>query len=73
MCKDRKPMYENPMTKAAGLMATCNACDRIIWQDENWREQYVQSGGYCRECAADLTAEDEAERAFFKSHPELNP
>jgi hypothetical protein len=48
---DRKPAHENEMCKQVGLMATCNSCDRIIFEDENYMEQYVESGGYCKECA----------------------
>lgn len=47
---DRKPMYENDMCRAVGLMATCNGCDRIIYEDENYLQQYIASHGYCREC-----------------------
>ena len=51
---ERKPMYENEMTKAVGLIATCNGCDRIIFEDENWKEQYIDSHGYCRECCEEI-------------------
>jgi hypothetical protein len=49
----RKPMYENAMAKAVGMMATCNSCDRIIYEDENWLQGYQDSIGYCKECAAE--------------------
>jgi hypothetical protein len=47
----RKPMFENQMCESVGLVATCNACDRIIFKDENWLKGYKESFGYCRECA----------------------
>jgi hypothetical protein len=47
---DRKPAYENEVCREAGLMMTCNGCDRIIWVDENYVEAYAKSRGYCREC-----------------------
>ena len=48
--RGRKVQYENAMCKAVGLICTCNACDRIIYEDENYLQQYIESGGYCREC-----------------------
>lgn len=47
----RQPMYENEMCKAVGLIATCNACERIIFEDENWQQGYTENHGYCRGCA----------------------
>lgn len=47
---ERKPMFENKMTKKVGLMATCNSCDRIIFEDEKWKSQYKKNGGYCKQC-----------------------
>jgi len=49
----RKPMYENALTKKYGMVASCNACDRIIFEDEKWKRQYTKSGGYCKECLAE--------------------
>lgn len=46
----RKPLYENEMCKLEGLRATCNNCDRIIFEDENYLNEYIESGGYCRQC-----------------------
>ena len=46
----REPMYENDDCRRVGLMATCNACDRIVFEDENDREAFVAAGGYCSEC-----------------------
>lgn len=43
-------MYENAMTESVGMKATCNSCDRIIYEDENWKEQYKENGGYCKDC-----------------------
>ena len=54
----RKPAYESDECKAVGLMATCNFCDRVIWADENWMEEYAENGGYCKEC---VTGENGAE------------
>lgn len=48
---DRKPMYENDFAKSVGMMATCNNCDRIIYEDEEWKDKYIETGGYCRECS----------------------
>ena len=48
--KNRKPMFENEMCKEAGVMATCNACDRIIFEDEKFKKKYKNNGGYCKEC-----------------------
>ena len=50
----REPMYENDMCKSVGMMATCNCCDRIIFVDENYKDQYIQNGGYCKECKAEM-------------------
>jgi hypothetical protein len=47
---DRKPMYENDMCRASGLIAACNCCDRIIFEDENDLNSYQDSGGYCSWC-----------------------
>lgn len=47
---ERNPMYENDMCKSVGLIATCNCCDRIIFEDENYLNEYIESGGYCKEC-----------------------
>lgn len=46
----RKPLFENAMCESVGLVATCNCCDRIIFEDENYLEQYKESGGYCKDC-----------------------
>lgn len=46
----RKPLYENEMCESVGLMATCNSCDRIIFEDENWLDEYKENGGYCKDC-----------------------
>ena len=59
-------MYENEMAKAVGMMATCNCCDRIIYEDENWHKQYVETGGYCKQCHE----EQEAETDFYENPPE---
>jgi len=58
----RKILFENKMCRISGLMATCNCCDRIIFEDENWLDDYQESGGYCRECA------NEAEWAYCPAH-----
>lgn len=50
----RKPMYENVMCEVAGLIATCNSCDRIIFEDEKWKKGYVKNGGYCKECSKEI-------------------
>ena len=47
---NRKPMFENDMCKQVGLIATCNNFDRIIFEDENYKKQFIKSGGYCKEC-----------------------
>ena len=47
---ERKPAFENDACRHVGLMATCNACDRIIWEDEDWMGRYAENAGYCREC-----------------------
>lgn len=51
---NRKPAYENDMCKSVGMMATCNSCDRIIFEDETWMEKYSNNGGYCKECDAEI-------------------
>ena len=48
--RNRKPAFENDMCKLVGLRATCNSCDRIIFEDENYIKQYQKNGGYCKEC-----------------------
>jgi hypothetical protein len=50
----RKPMYENEMCREVGLMASCNCCDRIIFEDENYLQEYIESGGYCKECNEEI-------------------
>lgn len=55
--KERKPLYETPQAKAVGMRATCNSCDRIIFEDENWLQGYIDSGGYCKECAEEINPE----------------
>jgi len=50
----RKILFENEMCKSVGLYATCNACDRIIFEDEGWLEEYKEYGGYCKECCEDV-------------------
>lgn len=51
---ERKPMYENEMCRVSGLVATCNCCDRIIFEDEKWKKGYIESGGYCKECSKEI-------------------
>jgi len=51
---NRRPMYENKMCKSVGLIASCNNCDRIIFEDEKWLQGYKKSGGYCRECSKEI-------------------
>jgi hypothetical protein len=47
----RKPMYENEMCEEVGLIAACNSCERIIYEDENDKAEYIEDGrGYCKEC-----------------------
>ena len=53
--KFRAPAYENAIAHAAGLMMTCNGCDRIIYQDEHDEADYTAAGGYCKECRAEHT------------------
>jgi hypothetical protein len=48
---ERQPAYENVMARSVGMMMSCNSCDRIIWEDENWIEGYQNSAGYCKECS----------------------
>lgn len=55
--QQRQPMYENEMCKAVGMIASCNECDRIIFDDENHKEKYTASGGYCSHCIAQQTLE----------------
>lgn len=55
---DRKVMYENQMCKEVGLIAQCNYCDRIIFEDEHYKKQYTTNGGYCKECFADIENEN---------------
>lgn len=50
---ERRPLYENIYCKAVGLRASCNACDRIIWEGEKFFE-----GGYCEECAKEVKRVD---------------
>lgn len=40
---NKNPMFENEMCRAVGLRATCNSCDRIIWEDES-KEEYINPG-----------------------------
>jgi len=55
MKKQREPMYESDMCKSVGMFMSCNSCDRIIFEDENWTaEDYQDNAGYCRECAEGL-------------------
>ena len=49
----RIPAYENEMCKVVGLRCSCNGCDRIIFEDENWMENYAENAGYCKECSQD--------------------
>lgn len=65
----RKPMYENEMCQSVGLIATCNCCDRIIFEDENYKEQYIESHGYCKECNEEREQE-EAQEALEAAIPE---
>jgi hypothetical protein len=51
---NRIPAYENEICKSVGLIATCNSCDRIIFEDENFMEEYSNNGGYCSDCNNDL-------------------
>ena len=50
----RKPAYESLMAKSCGMMASCNSCDRIIWEDENCMDSYMENDGYCPECAKEI-------------------
>lgn len=56
--EDREIMYENEMTRSVGLMATCNNCDRVIYVDENWKDEYSNNGGYCKDCAPEPAARE---------------
>ncbi len=53
----RQPAYENNMAKSVGMIITCNCCDRVIWADENWVEQYQDNNGYCKECSEGIDNE----------------
>ena len=46
----RKILFENEMCRSVGTMATCNCCDRIIFEDEMTAEEYTANHGYCKEC-----------------------
>lgn len=56
----RKVMFENNRCRAVGLIMTCNNCDRIIFEDENWSvDDYRDNAGYCRECAGETDNQTE--------------
>jgi len=57
----RKPLFENAMAESVGMRATCNECDRIIWEDENWLENYIDNGGYCKDCRPEAEPQPPAE------------
>ena len=50
---DKKPVYENEMCKSVGLWASCNACDRIIFEGQKYYE-----GGYCEHCKTEIEQEN---------------
>jgi hypothetical protein len=51
---NRKPMHQNEIARLVGMFATCNACDRIIYEDENDLKAYKEDGrGYCKHCRAE--------------------
>ena len=43
-------LFENEMCRTVGLHASCNCCDRIIFEDEMSAEEYSEAGGYCPDC-----------------------
>lgn len=49
-----RPDYENDDCRRVGLMASCNACDRVIFEHENDMPAFTASGGYCAECRAEV-------------------
>lgn len=53
----RKYLYENVYMMALGIRASCNGCDRLIFEDENDREAFTRSGGYCKECRQEQDVE----------------
>lgn len=55
--EDRKPMFENDMCKQVGLIATCNACDRVIFEDEKFKTRFKKNGGYCAECDEEMESQ----------------
>lgn len=60
----RKPLYENQMCKEVGLIASCNGCDRVIFEDEKWLKQYTSNGGYCSDCKPKYPATKLIEKAI---------
>lgn len=50
----RKILFENEMTRSVGMFASCNNCERIIFEDEMTAEQYTEGHGYCPECSNEI-------------------
>lgn len=50
----RKILFENEMTEIVGMYASCNNCERIIFEDEMTAEQYTEAHGYCPECKTEI-------------------
>ena len=55
---NRKILFENEMTKSVGVYATCNACDRIIFEDEMRADQYIEARGHCPQCKKEQEDEE---------------
>ena len=45
-----KTMKTMLIDTALKIPASCNGCDRIIYEDEMNFDQYNDNGGYCPEC-----------------------
>jgi hypothetical protein len=50
----RAILYENATTRKYGIHTSCNACDRIIFEDEMTAQEYTGNGGYCPECEKEI-------------------
>lgn len=46
----RKILFENEVAEMMGMYASCNACDRIIFEDEMKAHEYTDCRGYCPQC-----------------------
>jgi len=50
---DNTYMYENEACEKHDLKASCNSCERLLMATES-KENYINSGGYCEDCAKEL-------------------